>query len=74
MPPSTAHLNFWKYRLGQVPESVWQMTDAETLVLADNDLTELSGQIGALQSLRMLDLGHNRLTADLEARGCAVYR
>ena len=31
----------------------------ETLVLADNWLSEVSEQIAALKRLRMLDLGHN---------------
>ena len=56
------HLNLWKQRLGRVPESVWEQIDLETLVLADNDLTEVSARIGHLKCLRMLDLGHNRLT------------
>jgi Leucine-rich repeat (LRR) protein len=55
-------LNLWKKRLGRVPDSVWGQTTLETLVLADNDLTEVSSQIGRLRALRMLDLGHNRLT------------
>lgn len=58
---STTYLSFWKNRLGCVPESVWEKTELEALVLADNDLSELSEQIGCLRRLRMLDLGHNRL-------------
>jgi Leucine-rich repeat (LRR) protein len=57
-----SHLNLWKKRLGRVPESVWEQTELETLVLADNDLSEVSGQIGRFKMLRMLDLGHNHLT------------
>jgi hypothetical protein len=56
------HLNLWKKRLGHVPDSVWDQTGLKTLVLADNDLSEVSTRIGALKKLRMLDLGHNRLT------------
>jgi Leucine-rich repeat (LRR) protein len=56
------NLNLWKKRLGRVPEWVWERTDLETLVLADNQLSDLSGQIGRMKKLRMLDLGHNRLT------------
>ena len=52
---SVLHLNLWKQRLGRVPESVWEQT-------ADNDLSEVSGQIGLLKRLRMLDLGHNQST------------
>ena len=60
--PSAFHLSLWKKRLGRVPEWVWERTDLETLVLADNELSEISNQIGHLKKLRMLDLGHNRLT------------
>jgi Leucine rich repeat len=58
----TVHLNFWKQKLGSVPDSVWAGTDIETLVLADNDLAELPDRFGSLRQLRMLDLGHNQLT------------
>ena len=61
MPDPALHLNLWKQRLGSVPDWAWARTDLETLVLADNDLTELSNQIGRLRSLRMLDMGHNKL-------------
>jgi Leucine-rich repeat (LRR) protein len=57
-----SHLNLWKKRLGRVPDSVWDRTELETLVLADNELSEMSEQIGRLKRLRMLDLGHNQLT------------
>jgi Leucine-rich repeat (LRR) protein len=40
---------------------VWDRTGLRTLVLADNDLTEVSERVGELQDLRMLDLGHNKL-------------
>jgi hypothetical protein len=56
-------LNLWKNRLGHVPEWVWEQTNLETLVLADNDLASISERIGGLKRLRMLDLGHNVLTA-----------
>jgi len=55
------HLNLWKKRFGYVPESVWEQTELETLVLADNELCEVPEQIGRLKKLRMLDLGHNPL-------------
>src|SRR5690242_18039339 len=63
------HLNLWKRRLGRVPESVWQQIELETLVLADNDLTEVSARIGRLKRLRMLDLGHNALRSVPESLG-----
>jgi len=59
--PSGLHLNLWKKRLGRVPDSIWEQTALETLVLADNDLSEISERIGRLKSLRTLDLGHNQL-------------
>src|SRR5579872_2349390 len=37
---STQNLNLWKQNLGRVPDSVWESTGLETLVLADNDLRE----------------------------------
>ena len=61
--PSPAHLNLWKKRLGRLPESIWAQTELEALVLADNELSEVSEQIGGLKKLRMLDLGHNQLTS-----------
>ncbi|WP_433983214.1 hypothetical protein RBB78_17200 [Tunturiibacter empetritectus] len=63
MPASPAlHLNLWKQQLGEVPDSVWQQTEIETLVLADNGLTQVSEEISRLTKLRMLDLGHNQLS------------
>src|SRR5580704_65029 len=72
MHESTAHLNLWKHRLGRVPEPVWERTELETLVLADNDLTEVSEKIGSLRKLRMLDLGHNKLSQVPDALGDIV--
>lgn len=60
--PLTTHLNLWKNRLGRVPVWVWENTELESLVLADNDLSDVSEQIGRLRKLRVLDLGHNNLT------------
>jgi Leucine-rich repeat (LRR) protein len=54
-------LNLWKQCRGSVPHEVWLQTDLETLVLADNELTEVPEEIGRLRALRMLDLGHNKL-------------
>ncbi len=50
-------LNLWKQRLGEVPDTVWDRTDLETLILADNGLTRISSRLGGLSQLRMLDLG-----------------
>lgn len=61
-PASSPHLNLWKKQLGRVPDWIWDRTDLETLVLADNGLAEVSARIGGLRRLRMLDLGHNQLT------------
>lgn len=37
MKDAGPHLSLWKQRLGSVPDSVWDRTDLETLVLADNE-------------------------------------
>ena len=47
LQPST-YLNLWKHRLRQVPESVWEQDNLETLVLADNDLQEIPAGIARL--------------------------
>jgi Leucine-rich repeat (LRR) protein len=60
--PGKTDLSLWKQGLGAVPDWVWERTELETLVLADNGLSDLSERIGGLKKLRMLDLGHNRLT------------
>jgi Leucine-rich repeat (LRR) protein len=59
----TRNINLWRHRLGHVPETVWEQIDLETLVLADNDLAEVSAKIGRLKRLRTLDLGHNVLSS-----------
>ena len=41
----------WKKELGVVPAWVWERTELETLVLADNGLTDLSDRIGGLKKL-----------------------
>ncbi len=57
-----SQLNLWKKRLEVVPDWVWERTEVESLVLADNGLSSVSDRIGRLRRLRMLDLGHNQLT------------
>jgi hypothetical protein len=47
---SAFHLSLWKKRLGRVPEWVWERTDLETLVLADNELSEISNHIGHMKN------------------------
>jgi Leucine rich repeat len=66
MPTS---LNLWKQKLGAVPESVWDQIDLQKLILAENDLIEVSERIAGLRSLRTLDLGHNLLTNVPQALG-----
>jgi Leucine-rich repeat (LRR) protein len=66
---SARHLNLWKQQLGRVPDYVWEQTDLETLVLANNGLSELAEHVRGLKKLRMLDLGHNQLTNVPEALG-----
>jgi Leucine-rich repeat (LRR) protein len=46
-----------------------ERVELETLVLADNGLTEVSEQIGSLKRLRMLDRGHNKLPGVPETLG-----
>ena len=66
--PATV-LNLWKKNLGSVPNYVWERTDVEVLILADNALSEISEQIRNLSRLRTLDLGHNQLTLLPESLG-----
>jgi len=63
------NINLWKKKLRSVPDYVWERENAETLVLADNELVEVSEKIGQLKQLRMLDLGHNQLRAVPNAVG-----
>jgi hypothetical protein len=46
MQSEPALLNLWKKGLGQIPEWVWDRTDVEVLILADNELLEVSERIG----------------------------
>jgi hypothetical protein len=71
-----AHLNLWKKQLGEVPESVWDRHDLESLVLADNGLV---GELPKLDKLDLrwtpsLDVAALAWIAKLEARGALVYR
>ncbi|MFJ9871308.1 hypothetical protein [Streptomyces sp. NPDC101165] len=54
-------LTLWRQQMGKVPASVWQRTELQVLILADNGLTHLPTEIGELQQLTTLDLGHNHL-------------
>jgi hypothetical protein len=45
-------LNLWKHTPVRVPDSVWDQTELETLVLADNRLREISEHLGAFEKLR----------------------
>jgi Leucine-rich repeat (LRR) protein len=63
------NLSLWKKGLGVVPTWVWERTELETLVLADNGLSDLSDRISGLKKLRMLDLGHNKLAHLPDALG-----
>src|SRR5580698_2601619 len=61
--------NLWKKHLRFVPDAVWEQSSTRVLILADNDLTEVSSRVGSLQHLRTLDLGHNKLVAIPEELG-----
>ena len=63
------HLSLRRQGLREVPGPVWQRTELETLVLSENELSAVSSDIGRLKRLRMLDLGHNRLTSVPDALG-----
>jgi len=39
-----SQLNLWKKHLGSVPDHVWEQIELETLILADNDLSEISNK------------------------------
>src|SRR5216683_2795699 len=67
--PADPNLSLWNKGLGVVPTWVWERTELETLVLADNGLSDLSDRIGHLKKLRMLDLGHNKLARLPDALG-----
>ena len=62
-------LNLWQQQLGCVPDTLWDRVDLESLVLANNALSEVSERVGGLRRLRMLDLGHNQLTNVPDALG-----
>lgn len=66
---STVVLNLWKRHLGRVPDVIWEQTELKSLILADNDLKEISARVGGMRHLRMLDLGHNELTQLPESLG-----
>jgi hypothetical protein len=51
MSRSGPHLSLWKQGLGVVPDEVWRRIDLQTLVLADNRLTEISERVGDLSHI-----------------------
>ena len=57
MSDSSSQLSLWKKQLGRVPDSVWEQTELESLVLAESGLSEVSEQIGRLKRRRVLDIG-----------------
>ena len=49
MPDSLSELNLWKKQLGRACQILyWEQTELESLVLAENGLSEVSEQIGRL--------------------------
>ena|SRR6266478_909704 len=55
MPDSSVRaLSLWNKHLGRVPDEVWQQTELESLVLAENDLSEVPEKIGKLKKLRLV--------------------
>lgn len=66
-------------RLTSLPESIGTLQDLRQIDLRGNPLTHLPAAIAALPRLEKLDLRWVNIpppawTANLEARGCAVYR
>ncbi len=55
--------------LDALPDSLWQMTQLETLILSGNRLTELPAGIGRLTQLNTLDLSGNQLATLPEELG-----
>ncbi|HEX5706065.1 MAG TPA: leucine-rich repeat protein, partial [Pyrinomonadaceae bacterium] len=49
-------------KLDELPESLSQLTQLESLNLSDNQLTELPESLSRLTQLKSLNLSHNRLT------------
>ena len=56
-------------RLTELPESLGQLTQLQTLNLSHNQLTALPESVGQLTQLQRLDLGGNQLTALPESLG-----
>ena len=56
------HLNLWKQRRGHVSDDVWTHAGITSLVLVENEVSEISEKPRHLTRLQMLVLGHNRLT------------
>ena len=48
-------INLWKRNLGAVPAEIWNEIDIQVLILADNNISEVSPRIGDLRNLRTLD-------------------
>jgi len=68
------NLNVWKKHLGLVPDEVWEHLEIETLVLADNDLTEIPTKIGDLKHLRMKIVLHLRAPSWHRAPGAPRFK
>ena len=64
--PPDGHLELWKHLLVTVPDFLWESVQLETLVLADNGLTEVSAEIGRLTAP---DAGSGSQPADLPSGG-----
>ena len=52
----------WKQRRGHVSDDVWTHAGITSLVLVENEVSEISEKPRHLTRLQMLVLGHNRLT------------
>ncbi|WP_414655270.1 leucine-rich repeat domain-containing protein [Flavihumibacter sp. UBA7668] len=55
------HLNWYNKQLTEIPETIWNQFQLETLNVSENYIESIADQISQLANLRMLDLGHNKL-------------
>jgi Leucine-rich repeat (LRR) protein len=60
-PSSVYRLDLSRQHLKELPDSLFLLVQLEELILAGNQLDQLSPMIGRLKNLRILELSNNRL-------------
>nr|CAG4717597.1 unnamed protein product [Naegleria fowleri] len=60
---SICEITLFNNNLQRLPSNLFQLTQIETLYLQNNELCEISEEIGNLQNLTELDLFNNKLTS-----------